>query len=59
MQTSTCLTRAFVLSTETRRTSKRPHLWDVRPVDRNAEMEANLWTRTQRPKGLMVNELVA
>lgn len=38
--TQTCPTGAFTLSAGTRPTSKKPDLWDVRPVSRKPEMEA-------------------
>ena len=57
LQTQTLTVRLILVSAETRRTSKKPDFCGLQPVDRNAEMEANLWTRTQQVNGRKVAEL--
>ncbi|GAB2582681.1 hypothetical protein GCM10027190_34870 [Spirosoma areae] len=52
-------TRGVLTVTRNLANEQKPNLWDMPPVARNPEMEALLVWFTQRPKGLMVNELLA
>lgn len=52
LETQTCLTRAFALSTVTRSASKKPDFCGLQPVASDLSLN-HILTCTQRPRGLM------